>query len=206
MKTYVSAIIIIIISVLITISGCVGESGNITESNNQTPEQIEPEADENTQINSNDNQTTKQTELETVETQESESDFAVSDESNENTNSIEQEQPQSASSVKFQASALSEGKYLLEQKEGEGIDLSGVKLIISSHGHTYVYSPLTENREILNIGDQMVIDINSAVFMINGEQITVTQPGTVDSSVTDTSIILFDISSDKMLAYMTVTE
>lgn len=203
MKTYVSAILaIILISVAVMTAGCVRDPGKVTDGN-QTPGEMKPEANEDIQISTNDNLTTEQTASETVQTDKSEEEVVVSGGTDEKTGTSDEPQP--VPNAIFQVSALGDGKYLLEQTGGDNMDLSRVKLIISSHGHTDVYSPLTENSEIMNTGDQMIINIYSGVFTINDKQITVTNPETADSSVVDTSIMLFDINSDKMIAYMTVS-
>ncbi|WP_342305296.1 hypothetical protein [Methanolobus sp. ZRKC5] len=215
MKTNVTNNVILLlvlsmICVVVMSSGCMSNTDLGADNDNKTPEQILPEVDQDVGVITDDeDQILEETQSEDTPTEvvlvdTAAEEVSVSEQSSEqssSTASISQSVPH----VTLQASALGDARYLFEHQNGDDMDLGELRLIISSHGSTAVYSPITENHEIMNKGDQMIIDVNSGTFTINDDQVTVTIPETTDSSVVDTSIILFHIGSDQMIAYMTVS-
>ncbi|GEM_PF-5987795 len=204
MKSNISlAIVIFLIGLVVLASGCASDTGL----DNETIEDILPEAD---QIESDDtgliNEDDGMTENTLPETDQMES-VAIEDEVAEEINdqSSDSKIQDSFPQLSLRASKIDDGKYLLEHQSGDDMDLANVRLILSSDGQTQVYSPITENSEIMTVGDKMEIDINSGIFAINGNPIDVTDPEAEETSLSTTNMILIHIPSEKPIAYITLS-
>jgi len=197
------AIVIFLIGLVVLASGCASDTGL----DNETIEDILPEAD---QIESDDtgliNEDDGMTENTLPETDQMES-VAIEDEVAEEINdqSSDSKIQDSFPQLSLRASKIDDGKYLLEHQSGDDMDLANVRLILSSDGQTQVYSPITENSEIMTVGDKMEIDINSGIFAINGNPIDVTDPEAEETSLSTTNMILIHIPSEKPIAYITLS-
>jgi hypothetical protein len=197
------AIVIFLIGLVVLASGCASDTGL----DNETIEDTLPEAD---QIESDDtgliNEDDGMTENTLPETDQMES-VASEDEGAEETNdqSSDSKIQDSFPQLSLRASKIDDGKYLLEHQSGDDMDLANVRLILSSDGQTQVYSPITENSEIMTVGDKMEIDINSGIFAINGNPIDVTDPEAEETSLSTTNMILIHIPSEKPIAYITLS-
>ncbi len=194
-------------------SGCLYDTDNGSDnvSDEQPSEDGITETDQDIDIQSNDEPTTggnsesaEDSVSDSGTTTPSDDIILSSGESNgQDSDAIEEH---SVPQLSLKPSALGDGRYLIEHQGGDAMDLAESRLVLSSGGNTDVYSPITEDSLIMSNGDTMLIDINSGVFSINDQQISVTEPESTESSVGDTGIIFIDISSDKIIAYMTVSE
>ncbi len=132
------------------------------------------------------------------------SDITGYEDSEENEADSNDQQP--VPQVSITASALGDGRYLLENKGNIGLDLTDYRLILSSEGRTNLYSPIAEDTVIMESDDRLLIDIASGEFSLNDMQISVTDPEVTDSSLGDTGIIFIHIDSGQIVSYITLSE
>ncbi|WP_094227454.1 hypothetical protein [Methanolobus psychrotolerans] len=206
MKTYhiyVHVILAISLIVLATVgSGCISGPDNNEEDIN-IPEQPGYEADQHNNVSTEAEQN-NQTTLGATQAESPGSEMALPAGQTEQTSTAStpaKPVPEPA----IQASALGDSKYLLEHKGGDDIDLAEIRMVLSSHGSTAIYSPLSTHKVIMGISDRMVIDVISGSFTINDIEIDVTDPQTADSSAGDTKIMLYPIDSDRMIYFVTIS-
>ncbi|MDG6243926.1 MAG: hypothetical protein QCH31_05985 [Methanolobus sp.] len=206
MKTYHNyfyAILAICLVVLaITGSGCISEPDNDNGDINipeQTGSEAEQQNDDSTEAEHNDQNTP-----DAAQTDEQGSDMTLPAGQTEQS-STSDTPPQSVPELTLQASALGEGKYMLEHKGGDDMDLAEVRMVLSSHGSTGIYSPLSKNEVIMSTGDRLVIDVISESFTINDREIDVTDPQTTDASAGDTKIWLYPKGSNEIIIYKSIS-
>ena len=207
MKSNISlAMVIFLIGLIVLTSGCASDTG-LNNEDNGTTENTLSEADQiesdDTGLNNEDTGATENalSEADQMETATSE-DTAVEKTNEQSSDSYIQE---SFPQLSLRASTLSDGKYLLEHQSGDDMDLAKVRLILSSDGQTQVYSPITENSEIMTVGDEFEIDTNSGIFMLNGNPIDVTDPETEETSLSTTNMIFIHVASEQIIAYITLS-
>jgi hypothetical protein len=193
---------ICLIALAIAGSGCISEPDNDEDDINipeQTGSEAEQQNDAGTETEHND-----QTTPGAAQTENQGSEMTLP--AGQNKQSSTADTPaQPVPELTLQASALGDGKYLLEHKGGDDIDLAEVRMVLSSHGSTGIYSPLSRNKEVMSMDDRLVIDVFSGIFTINGREIDVTEPQTTDSSAGDTKIMLFPMGSDRMIYIVSIS-
>ncbi|WP_340818455.1 hypothetical protein [Methanolobus sp. WCC4] len=209
MKSNISlAMVIFLIGFVVLVSGCASDTG-LNNEDNGTTEGVLPETD---QIRSDDiddgliNEANGTTE-DTLPEADQMGSTAIKDEVAEETNdqSSDSKTYDSFPQVSVKGSTLDDGKYLLEHQSGDDMDLSKIRLILSSNGETHIYSPITGNSEVMAVGDKLEIDTSSGTFTINDNPIDVTDPEAEKTSLSTTNMILIHIASEQIVAYITLS-
>lgn len=197
--------VIFLIGLIVLTSGCVSDNGLNSEDNGTTENTLseaDPAGTDDTGLSNEDNGTTENTLPEADQVESAVIEDTVVEEANDKSSYQDMQDP--FPQVSLRASKPGDGIYLLEHQSGDDLNLAKVRLILSSDGQTQVYSPITENSEIMTVGDKLEIDGNSGIFSINSDPIDVTDPETEETSLKTTNIILIHVASEQIIAYMTV--